>query len=229
MILLDKNYFTRLWCMYELAYYVKHAGVDRVDMLELEMDSLVWYMIFSIWVLCEGLSLNAYAVSVHGFPQEVKNLVFLLLAIAAMAVMINKVRRSQRGHEELLARVRTWRLEHAECAVPADRIFVESHIRAWFSHSPDPIAHFEQIVQRDIHRLMTRKLGGRLTVRPLYAAVLLLPAFWRHSSSFPVGDPFGHCMHILMGVRVVLTHGPVMVMVITEIVRRTITAGSPAT
>ena len=39
LILLDKEYFTRLWCIFELAAFAKRAGMHRLEIVQLHSAS----------------------------------------------------------------------------------------------------------------------------------------------------------------------------------------------
>ena len=46
--LLDKEYFTRLWCVFELAAFAKRAGMHRVEIVQLHAALIEW-TVLGMW------------------------------------------------------------------------------------------------------------------------------------------------------------------------------------
>ena len=57
LVLLDESYFTRLWCVFELAAFVKTCGgLHRTDFVVLHVPMLV----FSFWFYCRIFRLELF-------------------------------------------------------------------------------------------------------------------------------------------------------------------------
>ena len=54
LVLMDSHYWTRLWCVFEFAAFVKRAGPGRVDIIPLHIPLLIsiWALGFSLFELC---------------------------------------------------------------------------------------------------------------------------------------------------------------------------------
>ena len=131
LVLLDKEYFTRLWCVFELAAFSKRAGMHRVQIMQLHAAVVEWtvigmwgainviFVILGPWIPTGSLEFFIFFVPIF-FP---------LLIVQFLA--FRWAHKSQKAVEQL----RSFRLQDALCQGEEDRAAILGLIAAWYSLS----------------------------------------------------------------------------------------------
>jgi hypothetical protein len=162
VVLWQPEYFTRLWCVYELAAFMHVNGGDcrSVSFLPLKLYvfaislsifhfiATVCFVVLLPWTLTHPEHAEWVAEMV---PEAAQYLYLVLVCIGLLVVdfalpspllwIFCKWHMSD--HKELLQQVREFEFENAECQEESDREFVRGQIEHWFGG----VAHFEQYVR----------------------------------------------------------------------------------
>jgi hypothetical protein len=163
VVLWQPQYFTRLWCVYELAAFMHINGLDcrRVSFLPLKLSvfAIALSLFHSIATVCFVALLPwtlfhlEHVEWVAETGPEAAQYPYLWLA----CVVLNFVglyaltsplfwvfcRWHMRDRRELLQQVRSFTFESAECLEEGDREFVREQIEHWFGS----VAQFEHYVR----------------------------------------------------------------------------------
>jgi len=162
VVLWQPKYFTRLWCVYELAAFM-HMNKDcrRVSFLPLKLSvfAIALNVFHSVATICFcillpwTLLLPEHAEWVAEVVPKAAQYPYLWL----VCVVLNFVglyaltspffwmfcKWHMRDRKELLQQVRTFEFEKAECLKESDREFVQEQIEHWFGE----VAQFEHYVR----------------------------------------------------------------------------------
>jgi hypothetical protein len=162
VVLWQPNYFTRLWCVYELAAFMHISGGDcrRVSFLPLKMSvfAVALSLFHSVATLCFCVLLPwttlhpEHARWVAEAVPEAAQYPYLLLVFFGLGLSLYALtspffwifcKWHMRDRKELLQQVRSFEFDQAECREESDRKFVRGQIEHWFGE----VAQFEHYVR----------------------------------------------------------------------------------
>ena len=139
LVLCDAQYFSRLWCTFELAAYTKRAGASRIDLLPLHealvtlslLLDLIFFFSVAIIIFCLlpalGVDLSAMSMDASQLPL----FVLLLHAPGQLFVVVAQVEACRM--RRAVARLTRFKLEDARCHSDSDRDELQKLIAKWFS------------------------------------------------------------------------------------------------
>jgi hypothetical protein len=195
LVLCDGNYFSRLWCLFEISAFAKRAGSSRLDLVPLHAPLRTCG-----WVLC--FLLFYVAMSTMLWPGIGPKLVVLLYTnslnaplyttcwmLFGMPFVITAELEAIRIRSALLA-LRTFRLTDAQCYSEGDREAILSVIGKWWTDHSSGEADADRLRQLGHHRFerfvryeLAPQLTGRLagnewTLRTLFCLYIGLAHGW---------------------------------------------------
>ena len=162
LILLDKEYFTRLWCIFELAAFAKRAGMHRLEIVQLH-SALTEWSVFLLMMLA-----NVHSLIFTPFSDDGAIVGNVGLASIIVPMMIPQLRATVWANEsaDAVERLRNFSLDDAQCQGAEDRAAILDLIAKWYTDTsvelpPDErvrLGHhrFEQFVRQDV-RLAVEK------------------------------------------------------------------------
>jgi len=192
-VLWSSPYFTRLWCIFEIAAYAALNSSGRVVLAPVFMGWMQvllllcsYYLSVVMWLatIAESLNLSAY-----------------LIAISPLCFVTHALRRSFHLRQLVVVELENFDLNAADCRVAADRDFVHEAIIAWYGSTNA----FTQYVRGDLRMELLKSI--RTNVPRIYVALLAtaplsasLEGFvglcragapWRSLLSYVVGHTLG--------------------------------------
>jgi len=120
-ILWSPPYFSRLWCVFELAAYRTANPNGKVSLSPVFVESAVAAYFFANYVIALLFSL-----------EEALFAVTLLGQLLSTFVLFRYLRRSLSEKRKLMSDLQNFELEKAQCRLEYDRDFVLSAITEWF-------------------------------------------------------------------------------------------------
>ena len=163
LILLDKEYFTRLWCVFEVAAFAKRAGMHRLEIVQLHSALTEWSVFLTMMLV------NVHYLIFTPFASDagaIAGNVGLVSIIVPM--MLPQLRAMLWANEsaDAIERLRNFSLDDAQCQGAEDRAAILDLIAKWYTDTsvelpPDErvrLGHhrFEQFVRQDV-RLAVEK------------------------------------------------------------------------
>ena len=160
LVLCDGNYFSRLWCLFEVAAFAKRAGLQRIDLIPLHVPlrtfgwvaamaffytamSSIMLPVIGPWVLA---SLYSPCCAVWTVPLFETCWMALGVALFLYAeIEAQKIK-------EALAALKHFELAHAACYSDADRAAILSLISKWWTDSSSGETDPERLRQLGHHR-----------------------------------------------------------------------------
>lgn len=191
VILWQPEYFTRLWCVYEVAAFAflnpgKH---DMLTLLPLKMPLFTLVIFFfhfaasvSLTVLSPLLLFSDWHTTwiVDNIPRDGQ---YLYLVLAIMIIMFFGLylipsyflwkfcKAHQEDRRRLLAQLRGFCMRQTQCAVEADRELVVGKIERWFGSTEE----FERYVREDLYSIVQFQLQRHGPMRYRMACVGSIP------------------------------------------------------
>jgi len=155
LVFWSPDYFTRLWCNYELACFVSLAGFKRIDFVPLLMPLVV--LVFGL-----GITFSQALLWTGTWLQIGGGAFFTLLAVSAflpLSIMGSFLSRALLHRTVLQRQLAEFELANARCyccdashkspdtgaPIPCDRLFVEGNVSKWFSE----LSH-EEVLGNDV-------------------------------------------------------------------------------
>ena len=164
LVLLDKEYFTRLWCVFELAAFAKRAGMHRVEIVQLHAALIEW-TVLGIW----GCINVIFVILGPWIPTSNEGFGLFFIPIFVPLTIV-QFRAFQWAHasQQAVDQLRNFRLQDALCQGEEDRAAILGLIAAWYSDTsvelpPDELVRlghhrFEQFVRFDVRLAVEREL-----------------------------------------------------------------------
>jgi hypothetical protein len=162
VVLWEPKYFTRLWCVYELAAFIHINDGDcrRVKFVPLKLSVFAIFLslFWSIWTLAVCF-VPAWTLShprhvewmAEAIPEAAQYMYLLLVCVGLGFFVYITIspplwafcKWYMKDLKELFHQVRSFEFEGAECSEESDREFVREQIKRWFGD----VAQFEQYVR----------------------------------------------------------------------------------
>mmetsp|Transcript_30864 Transcript_30864/g.71311 ORF Transcript_30864/g.71311 Transcript_30864/m.71311 type:complete len:576 (+) Transcript_30864:30-1757(+) len=166
-VLWSPPYFSRLWCIFELAAFHRANPFGRITLAPVFMEAnvLVWMVgayapAFCFW--------TAIAIEVYeGSSGSSWSALLYLVALAPLIIVLHVLRRSILAKHKLLADLENFDLQNVECQDDFDRQFVHSALRAWYGSSEA----FTEYVRTTLREVL---LSNFYTTRVQFQYILLM-------------------------------------------------------
>jgi len=200
VVLWEPRYFTRLWCVYELAafVYINDGNCRRVKFVPLQLSlfaiatpllasagKLLYYV---LWIFLEDeMKAAEFAEWVAETIPQAAQYWFYVLRISGLTLVPvglvsplfwNFCKTHMRDRKELLQQVRFFEFEGAECREEGDREFVREQIERWFGE----VAQFEHYIRTAVADRVEEMLYEQGTVPYSFLAPYLLLEFLVNTS-----------------------------------------------
>ncbi|CAE7417129.1 HMCN1 [Symbiodinium sp. CCMP2592] len=158
-VLWSSPYFTRLWCVFEIAAYAALNSSGRVVLAPVFMGWMQVLLLLCSYYLSVVMWLVTIADSV--------NLSAYLIAISPLCFVTHALRRSFHLRQLVVVELENFDLNAADCRVAADRDFVHEAIIAWYGSTNA----FTQYVRGDLRMELLKSI--RTNVPRIYVALLV--------------------------------------------------------
>ncbi|CAJ1428208.1 unnamed protein product [Effrenium voratum] len=164
-VLWSPPYLSRLWCIFELAAFRTANPTGKVTLAPLFVEMAVFF----IWLfLCGGNALFWLARSGEGGASIAA---YVWVAVPALPG-VHLLRKNYRAKHQLLADMRTFNLDSAECYCESDRRFIHSAISDWYGST----RAFTCFVQGPLREELTAPILAANLPWP-YILLLITPTF----------------------------------------------------
>ncbi|CAE7644512.1 unnamed protein product, partial [Symbiodinium necroappetens] len=158
-ILWSPPYFSRLWCIFELAAYRTANPTGKIMLAPVFVESAVAAYFF-----------GNYGIALLFTDREAFPALSILGQVISIFLLVRYLRRSLGVKRKLISDLRSFRVEEAECRLQYDRDFVLNAITEWFG-SKDA---FTEYVRGDLGRdAMSGYTTGVIPIQ--YQLLLVLP------------------------------------------------------
>lgn len=192
LVLWHKTYFHRVWCIFELAAFVRIKGDSRnIIFVPLKLPLLSAFLFvfhcFASTAFClaapQTLFNKPFVLWFAEFTPDALHFpvtfawVFMFLFglyLAPACLLLVFIRSHVRDYEELCQQLSSFSLEFAECSVESDRHFVENSIVRWFGS----VAKFEKYVQTDLAEHVSNLVLHTSLIPYRYVLVGSIPHFF---------------------------------------------------
>jgi len=177
LTLLDPSYFTRLWCILEVAAFSHTHGVGRdgystsMDYLPLDLATVVVGLAAAgmSTALCSYTTLFTHFNENVGVWMALDNVGLLLFA----PLWVPACRRYIETRLSLENLLQHFHMGVAQCSVEADRVLICASIKQWFGS----VEKFEEFVRGDCCQSIVKQVGSWDQIPFSYCLVIGLPAF----------------------------------------------------
>ena len=188
MVLFVPEYIERVWCVYELAYWLKHKGSKGIVFIPLKTNAtsmrflmIFWPKVFTFCAFFMGLGTAAAMGAVRlnrdnsdSAAKHTSNLVlggsipFILALVFSVAFVTRGPRRQRR---EVLKKLRQFDVRKTQAYEPSDKDFVLEEIKKWNSS----LDGFNRYVQTEVATQLDRLQLWREVEEASVVLVLFLP------------------------------------------------------
>eukprot|EP00928_Gymnodinium_smaydae_P044007 TRINITY_DN29389_c2_g5_i1.p1 TRINITY_DN29389_c2_g5~~TRINITY_DN29389_c2_g5_i1.p1 ORF type:complete len:545 (+),score=48.54 TRINITY_DN29389_c2_g5_i1:81-1637(+) len=182
LIMWDKTYFQRLWCMYELAIFLASKETEKIVNLQpIDLGYFeFWGSIAGNLVILVG-SLLSHS-GIFGFlsrsllemgvpPIEVIFALHMPLIWIFSFVYIRVLRKFAYSRADLIQVLDTFSEENCLCSCESDRAFVVESIRIIYGS----VNNFNDVVKKEIGARIRSEASASLTIRYLHVLAAMMP------------------------------------------------------
>lgn len=191
LVLWAPDYFDRLWCIYELATFMKlHPdGAARVDFIPTWMPTFISLMNLMLAFTMPILALTSTG-PILGWGMDVAGpywgyvLVHDLACILPMALGASICYLKVSQHTLMMRQMSNFRLGEAMCQEPSDKAFILGLIELMWSSSPDSQdgqQNFERHVREKLPVQLEKAMGARAIFPYHVTLIAFLPLLGVHS------------------------------------------------
>jgi len=197
VVLWSPRYFTRLWCVYEIASWLS----QRKSLLKIQMEPVAQ----GAFVACVmgGMS---FLMVVMVWLARLSNIVYgIAMGVSMMAVVplpLHIIRRSVRDLQRMPAQIHNFAFANAECfccsvnhvipntgiTIPCDRDVINTKLNVWFrsedgTKSPEDM--FNEYVRESFKKYILNRVGGS-KVKYTLAVIATLPGWFFITDRFHI-------------------------------------------
>lgn len=210
----DHTYFTRLWCVYELAIFLgsgNHTGID-VDfaplfvpraVLTIFFQGLLSYLALDVF---SGLGIDAALRSrLPDYDPETAFLVFyILIHLLTTGALMQQLVQFQLDRAEMWRQLERFSVENARLTDEADRPRIYADIeKKWAGagdNDGDALRNFEAYVRSDVARGVRAAVFGASGGSVPYSSLVpaFLPHVWRGIDTALGPEPLARRLHGLL-------------------------------
>eukprot|EP00930_Biecheleria_cincta_P023080 TRINITY_DN16722_c0_g1_i2.p1 TRINITY_DN16722_c0_g1~~TRINITY_DN16722_c0_g1_i2.p1 ORF type:complete len:482 (-),score=43.84 TRINITY_DN16722_c0_g1_i2:119-1564(-) len=168
------DYFERLWCIYEIDVFTMIHGMDRVQILPIDM-AFLWIAVFTSGVagslmVVLGVKLNPY---MHMEFMSWINMIILACSLSAIGVSKGQ---QFEAYQRLRRTLSSFQVRKARCTccdsnhrstdgrkLLCDRVFIEEGIREWHedkNDATDGLDVFDKLIRQEFLRFANKALGA---------------------------------------------------------------------
>ncbi|CAK9065324.1 Putative serine/threonine-protein kinase [Durusdinium trenchii] len=170
-ILWSPPYFSRLWCVFEVAAYRMANPHGKITVKPLFVE----VMVIVLWLgSSSGIALWA---SLRAFTGSV-NILVVFLILVPFLVGFHMLRKACQQKQQLIADLRTFDLQAVECRVDFDKKFVHAAITEWYG-GPEA---FTEYVRGPLRRELEARHFERVPF--VYSLILATPLISYALASF---------------------------------------------
>lgn len=188
VVLFVPEYIERVWCVYELAYWLKHKGSKGIVFIPLKTNAtflrflmMFWPILFTFCAFCMGvwtlagfstvrLNSDQFASGAAATSRLTLGLAFpFILVLACSAAFVTWQPRRQRG--EVVKMLRQFNVRNTQAHKPSDKDLVLEEIKKWNSSLDD----FNRYVQTEVATQLDRLQWRREVEVASVVVVLFLP------------------------------------------------------
>lgn len=198
IVLADEHYWKRLWCVFEVAAFCRHANASRLIILPLhspmvELGFVVFFHIVLAMAIFNGLMVNVHGLTPHpegSFdPADDGSQRYLAKFLAAAALLVQPciilpILSGQRSRNALRS-LRDFSIAEAECYSAEDRAALIAVICSWYTdhrageNDPERLKQlglhkFETFVRNDLAPAIQRQEAGEAPRTGFLCAVVSL-------------------------------------------------------
>ncbi len=143
LVLWDDSFFARLWCNFELAVHAKLGPIDSIQIVPMWQPLWTVFLFGLQSIICfmyqypqdqfdtkSRISLLISFVKAYTMPMSL----YLLLATGLACFAFEKLKR----HKSMLARMASFDIRNAKCALETDRIVIEEQVFRLFDEALEP-------------------------------------------------------------------------------------------
>ncbi|CAJ1382428.1 unnamed protein product [Effrenium voratum] len=130
-VLWSPPYFSRLWCIFELAAYRFANPQGKITMAPLFVESVVLTLLVGILAVSAGVWVGAALRSMEEYTVLHILLTSIFSSVPLLGI-IHVLRKETRAKRQLLLDLESFSLDRAECLSDFDREFIHSAIDKWY-------------------------------------------------------------------------------------------------
>eukprot|EP00931_Biecheleriopsis_adriatica_P038639 TRINITY_DN22104_c0_g2_i1.p1 TRINITY_DN22104_c0_g2~~TRINITY_DN22104_c0_g2_i1.p1 ORF type:complete len:605 (+),score=107.28 TRINITY_DN22104_c0_g2_i1:81-1817(+) len=191
VVLWSPRYFTRLWCVYEIASWLS----QKKPMENVEISPVAQGMFISC-VICGMTVLMIVMTWIARLPGTSYMIVMAICVFAVILAPIHFIRRLVADLRKMPQQVSTFKFENAECfccavghklkvgdetiTIPCDREVISTKLQKWFGHKVKPGQSVEDLfsyyVRKEFGENVCQRVGGS-KVAYVWALIATLPGW----------------------------------------------------
>lgn len=157
LVLCDGNYFSRLWCLFELSAFAKRAGVARIDFVPLHVPLRIvgWCCCFCIFYFMMTVGFLFLAPMLNSIsPDEMVGLLsaFTVVCMAGGLPIVLTAELEACDIREACVALRSFRLTDAQCHSAADRAAILGLIAKWWTDTSSGETDADRLRQLGEHK-----------------------------------------------------------------------------
>ena len=157
LVMCDGNYFSRLWCLFELSAFAKRAGVTRIDFVPLHVPLRIvgWCCCFCIfYTVMTGGFLFLSPLLVRLPPEEMTTLLsaFTVFCMAGGLPIVLTAELEAQEIRQACAALRSFKLTDAQCYSPTDRAAILGLIAKWWTDTASGETHAQRLIALGEHK-----------------------------------------------------------------------------
>jgi len=170
VILWSPRYFTRLWCVYEIASWMSQGkSLRKVEINPVAEGSFMFANHIGITML------SVMLVWCARFEDLLYYITMASAAVGACMLPLHIMRRNVRDLQQMPQQIKSFHFDKAECfccsvnhiipgtdtVIPCDREVIQTKLTQWFKKGKaDPIALFNNYVRKQLGAHILKRVGG---------------------------------------------------------------------